>query len=103
MLCQKTEIGYDNGQEHPIKIDTSVISYDEDDSPTPKHSKRSFLSRLTGLPIFCQQAEEETKKNTHHPTTTDFNLDGPTNSTKPVVIDKEEYKQTTTASYELIQ
>ena len=52
---------YDNGQDHLIIIDTSLISDDEDDSPPQKQSKISFWYRLTGLPIGCQKEEGEAK------------------------------------------
>ena len=79
----------DNGQENPITVDTSVISDDDDDATLPKNSKIRFWSRLTGLPIGRQQAEEEAKQDIHNHTTTDFNLSGTANSPK-LVVTKEE-------------
>ena len=93
---------YGNGQEHPVAIDTSVISDDEDDSPPPKKSKISFWYRLTVLTIGCKQAEEKAKQDINHPNTTEFNLNGPANSPKPEVIEEEEDKQPTTSAYELL-
>ena len=63
-----------------------MIIDNEDDAPLKKKSKRRLWYRLTGLPICRQQAEEEAKKYIHHPTTTDFNLNGPENSPKLVMI-----------------
>ena len=46
--------------------------------------------------------EEEAKQDIHNPTTTDFNLNGPSDSPKQVVIEEEKYKQSTTAASELL-
>ena len=94
---------YENCQQNKIAIDTSGISEDEDDAPPPKYSKRSFWYHLTGLTIGRQQTQEEAKQDIHNPTTTEFNLNGPANSPKPLVIEEDKYRQPTTASYELIR
>ena len=57
IFCQKIEMDYNNGQEHPITIHTSVMSDYEDYALPPKQSKRSFCYSLTGLTIGCKQAE----------------------------------------------
>ena len=93
---------YNNGQEHPITIHTSVMSDYEDYALPPKQSKRSFCYSLTGLTIGCKQAEQESKQEIHHHTTADFNLNGYDNSHKPVVIMEEKDKQPTTAAYNSI-
>ena len=71
---------YGKRQENPFAIYTSVSSDDEEDAPPPKQPKRIFCSRLTVITIGRQQAEEEVKQDIHHPTTTDFNLNGPVKS-----------------------
>ena len=80
-----------------------MISDDEYDSPPPKQPKRRLCYCLTGIPIVSQQGEEEAKQDIHHPTTTDFNLNGTASSTKPLVIEEEEYKQPTTAASKLFR
>ena len=93
---------YDNGQQNQITSHTSVISDDKYDDPPPKHSKRSFWYRLTGLLIGRKQAEEEAKQGIHHSSNTDFNLNVPANSPKMVVIEEQEQKQPTTPASELL-
>jgi len=114
MFCQECRIDYNESMQSPIHAcDTQVVSDDEDDdidvteSPnrTTVRRKPTLWSRLTGLPFGRRRAQEEARDDTETPTTTNFNLNGPTRSdTKPpVVIEEEEDRQPTTAASELLR
>eukprot|EP00980_Cylindrotheca_fusiformis_P017459 scaffold5441_cov63-Cylindrotheca_fusiformis.AAC.1 len=56
-------------------------------------------SRITGLPIGRNQAEEEARKALYQPTSTKFDVDGFTGTRpKPVVIEEEEKREPTTVA-----
>jgi hypothetical protein len=111
LFCQKAEIDYNESVETPLLAqETQPVSDDEhddgadDDFTPPTSPKPTFWSKLTGLPrrfTPTKDSEEEATETT--PVTTMFNLDGPTNGPKPVVIEEEEDKQPTTATQELLR
>ena len=73
-----------------------MVSDNEDDQgeyfPPPANPQRTMWSQLTGIQIGRTQAEEEAQQPNHYPTTTTFNLNGPTidENPLPLVIEEKE-------------
>ena len=105
--CQKFQSFVSFKKHHTA--DTKVVSDNEDDQddyfPPPANPQQTMWSQLTGIQIGRTQAEEEAQQPNHYPTTTTFNLNGPTRYDKPspILLEEDKESQPTTSASELIQ
>ena len=110
LFCQQAEINYNESVENPLYAhETQLVSDDEerkdedDFKPLPR-PRQTLWSKLTGLPKRITKVSKDSEEEDEaSPITTTFNLDGPTQGPRPVVIEEEEDRQPTTAAQELLR